>query len=182
MGCNSNRSVVRHSSRRMHAGAAARFSPRILGAPAADHEPDRADWWALGLLVDCVARFWCHHLGLPVQLRYNMPIEVFYTIVPLILVLGFFSFTARDQQVLEQRYAASDIDVKIEVLAKQWAWDFNYVNENVYSPTVQASAAKDAPRGTLVESQLPTLYLPVGAKVEVQLESRDVIHSFWVVD
>ncbi|PDQ35319.1 MAG: cytochrome c oxidase subunit II [Candidatus Lumbricidophila eiseniae] len=120
--------------------------------------------------------------GLPVQLRYNMPIEVFYTIVPLILVLGFFSFTARDQQVLEQRYAASDIDVKIEVLAKQWAWDFNYVNENVYSPTVQASAAKDAPRGTLVESQLPTLYLPVGAKVEVQLESRDVIHSFWVVD
>ena len=27
--------------------------------------------------------------GLPVQLRYNMPIEVFYTIVPLILVIGF---------------------------------------------------------------------------------------------
>ena len=24
--------------------------------------------------------------GLPVQLRYNMPIEIFYTIVPLILV------------------------------------------------------------------------------------------------
>ena len=36
-------------------------------------------------------------VGLPVQLRYNMPIEIFYTIVPLILVLGFFAFTARDQ-------------------------------------------------------------------------------------
>ena len=28
----------------------------------------------------------------------------------------------------------------------------------------------------------PTLYLPVGKKVEIELESRDVIHSFWVID
>ena len=40
-------------------------------------------------------------VGLPVQLRYNMPIEIFYTIVPLILVIGFFAFTARDQTILE---------------------------------------------------------------------------------
>ena len=31
-------------------------------------------------------------------------------------------------------------------------------------------------------STLPTLYLPVGQKVEIKLESRDVIHSFWIVD
>jgi cytochrome c oxidase subunit II len=29
-------------------------------------------------------------------------------------------------------------------------------------------------------SQLPTLYLPVGERVEFVLTSRDVIHSFWV--
>jgi len=67
-----------------------------------------------------------------------MPIEVFYTIVPLILVLGFFAFTARDQAAIEQRFAEEDIDVKVEVIAKQWAWDFNYVNEDVYSPGIQA--------------------------------------------
>ena len=39
--------------------------------------------------------------GLPVQLRYNMPIEIFYTIVPLILVLGMFFFTAHDQAAIE---------------------------------------------------------------------------------
>ena len=38
--------------------------------------------------------------GLPVQLRYNMPIEIFYTIVPFILVIGFFAFTARDQAII----------------------------------------------------------------------------------
>ncbi len=26
------------------------------------------------------------------------------------------------------------------------------------------------------------LYLPVNAKVEVKIESRDVVHSFWIVD
>ena len=120
--------------------------------------------------------------GLPVQLRYNMPIEVFYTIVPLILVLGFFAFTARDQAVIEQRFAEDDIDVKVEVIAKQWAWDFNYVNEDVYSPGIQGQLSDEGPEGALVESELPTLYLPVGKNVEIELESRDVIHSFWVVD
>ncbi len=116
------------------------------------------------------------------QLRYNMPIEVFYTIVPLILVLGFFAFTARDQQAIEERFAADDIDVKVEVIAKQWAWDFNYVNENVYSPGIQGQLDDDGPAGSLVQSELPTLVLPVDANVEFELEARDVIHSFWVVD
>ncbi|QEO13031.1 cytochrome c oxidase subunit II [Agromyces intestinalis] len=120
--------------------------------------------------------------GLPVQLRYNMPIEVFYTIVPLILVVGFFAFTARDQAAIEERFAADDVDVKIEVIAKQWAWDFNYVNEDVYSPGIQAQLDRDAADGSIIESELPTLVLPVDANIEIALESRDVIHSFWVVD
>ncbi|GAA2458798.1 cytochrome c oxidase subunit II [Agromyces soli] len=120
--------------------------------------------------------------GLPVQLRYNMPIEVFYTIVPLILVLGFFAFTARDQAEIEKRFTADEVDVKVEVIAKQWAWDFNYVNEDVYSPGIQAQLDPNGPAGSVDQAALPTLYLPVGANVELELESRDVIHSFWVVD
>ncbi len=120
--------------------------------------------------------------GLPVQLRYNMPIEVFYTIVPLILVLGFFAFTARDQAAIEERFAADQVDVQVEVIAKQWAWDFNYVKEDVYSPGIQAQLDEVGPDGSVDQDALPTLYLPVGAEVELELESRDVIHSFWVVD
>lgn len=120
--------------------------------------------------------------GLPVQLRYNMPIEVFYTVVPLILVLGFFAFTARDQQAIEQRFAADEVDVKIEAIAKQWAWDFNYVDEDVYSAGVQAQLDEEGPAGSVKQEELPTLVLPVGANVEIALEARDVIHSFWVVD
>ena len=115
--------------------------------------------------------------GLPVQLRYNMPIEILYTVVPLILVLGFFAFTARDQAAIEE--AIPDPDVKIEVFAKRWAWDFNYVNEDVYSVGVQA---EQLPSGPIDTSNLPKLVLPVNAQVEIKLESRDVIHSFWVVE
>jgi len=117
--------------------------------------------------------------GLPVQLRYNLPIEIFYTIVPLILVLGFFAFTARDQQAIQE--PLPDPDVKIEVFGKRWAWDFNYVDADVYSAGIQAQDV-DAEPGAVNEDELPVLYLPVGKRVEIKIESRDVIHSFWVID
>ncbi|MEO8261882.1 MAG: cytochrome c oxidase subunit II, partial [Pseudolysinimonas sp.] len=113
---------------------------------------------------------------LPVQLRYNLPIEIFYTIVPLILVLGFFAFTARDQTEIE---ANNDPEVHIQVYGKRWAWDFNYVDANVYSPGVQAEKLED---GGVNQDELPVLYLPVNKRVEINVESRDVIHSFWILD
>ncbi len=120
--------------------------------------------------------------GLPVQLRYNMPIEFFYTVVPLILVLGFFFFTARDQAIIEERH--DDPDVSITAIAKQWAWDFQYNGEAednsdaVWTMGVQAQVDDQGN----ITNELPTLVLPVDQKVEIKLASRDVIHSFWIID
>ena len=133
--------------------------------------------WGLIIWAAVVYRRRKGQTGLPVQLRYNLPIEIFYTIVPLILVIGFFAFTAKDQAEIEQK--TPDPDVSIEVFGKRWAWDFNYVNEDVYSAGVQADFNPD---GTINTDTLPTLVLPVDKKVEIKIESRDVIHSFWVVD
>ena len=119
--------------------------------------------------------------GLPVQLRYNMPIEIFYTIVPLILVLGLFAFTARDQAEITAR--DPNPDLTIEVYGKQWGWDFNYLNDNVYSAGVQTQPEALGTPGTgVVESTVPVLVLPVNESIEFQIKSRDVAHSFWVVD
>ncbi|TDN93166.1 cytochrome c oxidase subunit II [Microbacterium sp. BK668] len=121
--------------------------------------------------------------GLPVQLRYNMPIEIFYTIVPLILVIGFFAFTARDQAILETQ--TENPDVTITAIGKQWAWDFQYNGEDedgsdaVWSMGVQAEPAAN---GDVDQDALPTLYLPVDRSVKLELQSRDVIHSFWIID
>ena len=113
--------------------------------------------------------------GLPAQLRYNMPIETLFTVIPLILVVAFFAYTARDMQAIEQPV---DSQVKIQVVGKQWSWDFNYVNENTYDSGIQSQFKGQ--EGT--EAALPVLYLPVNKTVEIDLTSRDVIHSFWVID
>ncbi|WP_310021040.1 cytochrome c oxidase subunit II [Microbacterium resistens] len=121
--------------------------------------------------------------GLPVQMRYNMPIEIFYTIVPLILVLGMFAFTARDQTIIETQY--EDPDVSVTAIGKQWAWDFQYGGEKkdnsdaVWTMGIQAQPDKD---GNVDQKELPTLVLPVDKKVHITLQSRDVIHSFWIID
>ena len=115
--------------------------------------------------------------GIPQQLRYNMPIEALFTSIPLILVVGFFAFTARDMAAIEAK--VENPDVHIEVIAKQWSWDFNYVDENVYETGIQAQFTGDEES---IMKTLPTLYLPVGKSVQIDLTSRDVIHSFWVVE
>ncbi|MBS1675120.1 MAG: cytochrome c oxidase subunit II [Actinobacteria bacterium] len=121
--------------------------------------------------------------GLPVQLRYNMPIEILYTVVPLILIFGMFSFTARDQEIIETQY--DNPDVSITAIGKQWAWDFQYDgtekdnSDAVWTMGVQAQPDK---AGNVDQAALPTLYLPVDKKVKITLQSRDVIHSFWIID
>jgi cytochrome c oxidase subunit 2 len=113
---------------------------------------------------------------LPAQMRYNNPIEVLFTVVPLILVMGFFAFTARDMKVIE---APNNPEVTVQVIGKQWSWDFNYTDENVYDSGIQSQY--DGGDDGKIED-LPTLYLPVNKRVELVLNSRDVDHSFWVVE
>jgi len=132
--------------------------------------------WGLMIWALIVYRRRKGETGLPVQLRYNNPIETLFTVVPLILVLGFFAFAARDLAAIEEPIA--NPDVTIEVVGKQWSWDFNYVNDNVFYSGIQSQF--DGELGS--EAALPTLYLPVNKSVQIDLYSRDVIHSFWVVD
>jgi cytochrome c oxidase subunit 2 len=134
--------------------------------------------WGLVIWVAVVYRRRKGQTALPVQMRYNLPIEIFYTIVPLILVLGFFAFTARDQAAIESD--PGDPDVTVEVFGKRWAWDFNYIDEEVYSAGVQAKELDD--NASVDIDALPVLYLPVDQKIQINIESRDVIHSFWVID
>lgn len=101
---------------------------------------------------------------LPPQVRYNVPIEALYTIVPFIIILVLFYFTTRDQNELLD--LKDEPDMTVNVVGKRWSWDFNYLDEDVYV--------------TGIPGEPPTLVLPEGEKVRFQLTSPDVIHSFWV--
>jgi cytochrome c oxidase subunit II len=134
-----------------------------------------------GLLVWCIIAYRRRKgtVGFPKQLSYNLPLEVFYLTIPLFMVLVFFYFTDRDQQAIDDR--SKPADVVVDVRGKQWAWDFNYkkgsvVSEDLHEAGVQAHLTGN----TIDKEKLPTLYLPVGKSVDLELNSRDVIHSFWV--
>ena len=62
--------------------------------------------------------------GLPVQTRYNLPVEVLYTAIPLVMVAVFFFFTARDEERILA--TSSNPDHRITVTAFQWSWQFTY--------------------------------------------------------
>ncbi len=137
---------------------------------------------AVGLIVWGLT-IWCmvayrrkkDDTGLPPQLRYNVPIEMFYTIVPVFMVAVLFFYTSRDETVLFDNSAKPDVTVN--VVAKQWSWDFNYVDANTYESGVHTEL--DRATGEPLNAQ-PVMYLPMGRRVQFVLNSRDVIHSFWV--
>ena len=133
--------------------------------------------WGLMIWVIVAYRRRKNTVGFPAQMSYNLPLEVFYLSVPIIIVGVLFVFTDREQRAIDSRYP--DPDVVIDVRGKQWSWDFNYVKEDVHEDPGQ-QAHLDGNWGT--PDRLPTLYLPVDRKVEIQVNSRDVQHSFWVVE
>lgn len=133
--------------------------------------------WGLILWATIAYRRRKGQTGLPVQLRYNMPIETFFTVVPVILVLGLFAFTAQEQASIEER--VEDPENVVEVWGKRWAWDFNYVTDDAHFQGVQVQTDEN---GSALPETMPVLYLPVDKTTEIRLETRDVIHSFWVVE
>lgn len=105
--------------------------------------------------------------ALPPQTRYNVPIEVLYTVIPLIIVCVFFFFTARDEERILN--VSTDPAHEITVTGIQWSWQFTYASDGDENTIVTGTPGEP-----------PTLVLPEGERVKFTLESDDVIHSFWV--
>ena len=101
---------------------------------------------------------------IPTQKQYNLPLELGYTVVPLIVVGVLFGISLNTENSVTE--LADDPGVEVEVIGFQWQWQFNYLDEGISV--------------TGVHEELPTLRLPVGETARFRLMSNDVIHSFWV--
>jgi cytochrome c oxidase subunit 2 len=106
---------------------------------------------------------------IPVQTRYNLPLEIFYTIAPIMMVIVFFYWTVKVQD--EAIALEPEPDTVVDVVGQQWSWTFNYTEQGEGGATPYTS-------GTA--SQIPTLVLPVDQTVQFNLHSPDVIHNFGV--
>ncbi|WP_229742112.1 aa3-type cytochrome oxidase subunit II [Gordonia jinhuaensis] len=148
----------------------------------------------------------------PRQTAYNVPLELFYTAVPFLIIAVLFYFTIIVQNKVEAK--KPDPTVVVDVTAFQWNWKFGYrdvtfsdgTNYNGFDRTggpfevqsdneaTEEKPLPDAGKSDEIRnylqfdkietqgssSQIPVLVLPTDARIEFQIASADVIHSFWV--
>jgi cytochrome c oxidase subunit 2 len=86
----------------------------------------------------------------------NTKLEIAWTVVPLFVVMIFAYMGA--YSLAETRRVDPQAMV-VNVTASQWAWSFEYPDYGIVSDK---------------------LYLPVDKQVVLKMQSKDVIHSFWV--
>lgn len=120
--------------------------------------------FVVGLICYAIVRFRSRGDSLPKQVHYNIPVEVAYTVIPLLVVIGLFAITFTSVRAIDS--GDDDPDLVVDVVAFQWQWQFGYPESGA---TVVGTA-----------SGYPELVLPAGASVEFSLTSADVIHSFWI--
>jgi cytochrome c oxidase subunit 2 len=104
---------------------------------------------------------------LPEQVSYHLPLEIIYTVIPFIIVAVLFYFTARDQSTITKTSPAGVAVHEIDVNGVQWGWQFTY-----------PEAADKTVTG--IPAKWPTLYLPVGERIRINLTASDVVHSMWI--
>lgn len=89
---------------------------------------------------------------------HNTALEVFWSIIPVFLVFYVFYWGFTDYIKLTK---APDDAYEIQVIGQKWNWAFKYANGNT-SPN--------------------ELHVPAGRPVKLVMQSRDVIHSFYIPD
>ena len=115
---------------------------------------------------------------IPVQTRYNLPIEIFYTIAPIMMVIVFFYFTLDTQKKV--LHDDPNPDQTITVVGQQWSWTFNYnLGYDEDAKTYESDGGEVVHEGGTTADR-PTLWMVKDQSVEINLTSPDVIHSFWV--
>jgi len=113
------------------------------------------------------------------QVRYNLPIEMLYTVVPIIMVGILFFFTARDENFINEM--PSSPAVRVTVVGFQWSWQFQYPQYKVPGSDTGVVTMNGGPWSPAAgNSLLPQLVIPVGESVQFDLVSTDVIHAFWI--
>jgi cytochrome c oxidase subunit II len=86
-------------------------------------------------------------------------LEVIWTAIPAIILVALCSYA---YVVLHDIESAEASEMKVRVVGEQFTWTFYYAN----------SGGK--------EIASPQLYLPEGKQVRFDVQSKDVLHDFWV--
>jgi cytochrome c oxidase subunit 2 len=126
-------------------------------------------WWGLlvfviveGLLVFVILRYrqrGGESEARPEHVHGHTRLEIAWTVAPAV-ILAFIAVPTIRAIFLTQDITPRDGDLKVRVVGHQWWWEFQYPNLKVVTAN--------------------ELHLPAGKRAVFDLETADVIHSFWV--
>ena len=104
----------------------------------------------------------------PVQLEGNFKVEIAWTIAPAVLLAVIAVFTVATLFELDDVAAAPEVsEMEITVFGHQWWWSYEYDLDPGEDDGPEIITAND-------------LVIPIGSDITLNLESRDVIHSYWI--
>ncbi|MGH9297437.1 MAG: cytochrome c oxidase subunit II [Acidimicrobiales bacterium] len=114
----------------------------------------------------------------PRQVQNNYPLEITYTIIPILMVFAIFAFTVITENEVDN--VAPKPAAVVDVTGYQWGWIFDYQHSNgVRLQTAEHQALKVLPQ-SYTSPIYPPLVLPENETTRIVLKSNDVIHEFFV--
>jgi cytochrome c oxidase subunit II len=127
-----------------------------------------------GLIFWAVFAYRKKNDDLPKQVRYNLPVEILYTVVPFVIVGGLFYYTARDEAKID--HISKHPDMTVQVVGFRWNWQFGYLEKGPNGQEIVRAQVTGRP------GQPAVLVLPTDRSILFKETSPDVIHSFWIVE
>ena len=121
----------------------------------------------------------------PEQIHGNTTLELLWTAAPLVLliVIGFFTLGLHQDLNSDQEDAFNVLveganvtwDPQIVVVGQQWWWEYQYHfgDVDIDQERVETLPTPDITTAT-------QMVVPVGVEIELEITSRDVIHSHWI--
>ncbi len=131
-----------------------------------------------GLIGWAVLRYRRRDDHMPKQVHEHIPLEITYTVIPLLMVIVIFVFTVMTENFVDNnppRPAAV-----INVTAYQWGWIFKYAHTGGVTIQTAEKAAPSLLPKSYFNKVYPTLTIPVDETTRIYLRSLDVVHGFYV--
>jgi cytochrome c oxidase subunit 2 len=132
--------------------------------------------FVLGLLLIVIFRFNEKRNPQPSRTSHNTLVEVAWTVVPVIILLG---IAIPSFRLLYFSDRSPDPQMTIKAIGHQWNWSYEYPDNGNFTFDAAIVDEKDLQPGQprLLETDNPVV-VPVGVDVRVLTTSTDVIHSW----
>lgn len=134
-----------------------------------------------GLMIWIAIRFNHKSNPTPRTFTHNSPLEVAWTIVPIVILVFVGAFSL---PILFKQQEIPESDITIKVTGYQWYWGYEYVDDGVAFDSFMLARDELEEFGySQNEYRLATdqsVVVPIGATIVMQLTGADVIHS-WTI-